>query len=72
MIGERIKELRTELCLSQAKVAKAIGYSQASVQDWEVGNKRPTSEAIIVLAQFFNVTADYLLGLSNDYSKVIK
>jgi len=66
MIGSRIKELRAEMELSQAKVAKAIGYSQASVQDWEVGDKRPTSDAIIALAKFFDVTSDYLLGLSDE------
>ena len=65
-INERIKELREAHKLTQAKLAKAIGYSQPTIADWEKGNMRPTADAIIALAIFFEVSADYLLGLENE------
>jgi transcriptional regulator with XRE-family HTH domain len=65
-IGERIKELRTERKLNQAELAKAIGYGQSIITEWELGRKRPISDAVIALADFFDVSADYLLGRRDD------
>lgn len=63
--AERLYELRTDAGLSQAKLAKAIGVSNASVCSWERGRKEPMAFAIIALAEFFDVTTDYLLGLED-------
>ena len=62
-IGERIKELRKEKGVSQMKLAKEIGYTQPAINDWEIGKRRPIIDAVIALAQFFDVSSDYLWGV---------
>ena len=61
-IAESIKELRVERGLSQAALAKAIGVSQKAIDYWERGVNEPKASYIILLSDFFDVTADYLLG----------
>lgn len=62
MIGARIKELREEERLSQYKLAKIIGVSQKAIDYWERGINEPKASYIIKLADYFGVSADYLLG----------
>ncbi len=62
MIGKIIKELRTEKGLSQQALGKEIGVSQKAIDYWERGVNEPKASYIILLADFFNVSADYLLG----------
>lgn len=64
-IGQRIKELREELGLSQMALSNATGISQSAIAIWELGKSEPTASAIITLSKFFNETADYLLGLTD-------
>ena len=63
---ERIKQLREEDGLSQAQLAKAVGISQSAIALWELGDRTPSADAIIKLAKFFDVSTDYLLGLSDN------
>lgn len=58
----RIKELREEAGISQQMLAKAIGVSQKAVDYWERGVNEPKASYIIKLADFFGVSADFLLG----------
>ena len=60
---ERLKELRIEKKLSQAQLAKETGLTQADIASLEVGKRVPRALAIIALANYFNVSSDYLLGL---------
>jgi len=62
MIGETIKELRKERDMSQEQLAKEIGVSQKAIDYWERGENEPKASYIIRLADFFDVSADYLLG----------
>lgn len=62
MVGIRIKELRTEYKISQQVLGKAIGVSQKAIDYWERGVNEPKASYIVLLADFFNVSADYLLG----------
>ncbi|RDU21925.1 helix-turn-helix domain-containing protein, partial [Anaerosacchariphilus polymeriproducens] len=62
---ERLKELRFEKNVSMAKVQKDTGISANMISFYERGVSEPTGEKIIKLAQYFRVTSDYLLGLSN-------
>lgn len=59
---ENIKCLRAEKNLSQAALAKAIGVSQKAVDYWERGVNEPKASYIVLLADFFGVSADFLLG----------
>ena len=63
---KRLKELRLERTLSQSQLAKAIGISQSAIAYWETAQRTPNAQAIIILARYFNVTTDYLLG-EQDY-----
>ena len=65
IICERIKELRIEKNISQMQLAKALNMSQSAVAKWELGKTEPTASAIILLAEFFDESADYLLGLED-------
>ncbi len=62
LCAERIKELRLEKGISQAALAKAIGVSQKAVDFWEKGENEPKASYILKLADFFDVSTDYLLG----------
>lgn len=62
---ERLKELRVEKGFSQRALAKATDLSQAAIVHWENNNRIPSAMAIIVLAHFFGVSSDYLLGLED-------
>ena len=61
-ISKRLKELRLEKNLSQMKLAKIIGVSDAIICKWEKGENEPKAGYIIKLADYFGVTRDYLLG----------
>ena len=64
--GERLKQLRTETSVGQNKLAEDLQISNASISYWETAKQEPTAEAIFKLAQYFNVSADYLLGITDD------
>ena len=62
MIGSIIKELRSEKGLSQQALGKVIGVSQKAIDYWERGINEPKASYIVLLADYFGVSADYLLG----------
>ena len=62
MISTIIKELRIEKKISQSVLAKEIGVSQKAIDYWERGVNEPKASYIVKLADFFDVSADYLLG----------
>ena len=64
-IGERIEHLRTEKRATQAELAASIGVKRETIHQWESGTRDLKTGAIIKLAQHFNVSADWLLGLSD-------
>ena len=45
------------------QLALKTGISQSAIAKWELGKTEPTASAIITLANFFNETTDYILGL---------
>lgn len=61
MIGDRIRDLRNQKRLSQTDLAKIINVSQQTVTKWETGKSEPSSSAINRLADYFDVSSDYLL-----------
>lgn len=61
----RIRSLREDRDLRQIDVAKATGIDQRSLSNYENGKTNPDSFAITKLANFFGVTCDYLLGVSD-------
>ena len=62
---ERIKALREDNDLNQTQLAKAIHSTQQTISNWEKGYSEPNIEMIKALCKFFDVSADYLLGITN-------
>ena len=61
-MNNRIKDLREDMDLRQVDLAQAVGIDQRTISNYETGKTNPDSEALIKLANFFNVTIDYLVG----------
>ena len=62
VFAKRLKDLRIEKNLSQHALALEIHYAQSVVCDWENGKTDPTASAIVAVADYFNVSCDFLLG----------
>ena len=60
-----LKELREEKKLSMSDLAKQIDSTHATISRWESGINDIKSEQLTILAKFFGVTTDYLLGLES-------
>lgn len=65
MIGERLKELRKERKLTQTELGNKINVTKVSISGYENGNRSPDTDTLQRLADYFDVTTDYLLGRSN-------
>ena len=64
-VAESLKRFRNEYGLSQKEVATKLGKPSSSYYRYEVGKYMPQADDIIKLATTYNVSADYLLGLSD-------
>lgn len=65
-IGKRIKELRSELGLSQAQLAEKIGVAQNTVAQYESGKSKISIDVLVNLAKVFEISTDYILCIKND------
>lgn len=63
--SERIRELRQEKGMKQREMADILGVKLRSYQNYEGGDRRPDYEGLVALADYFDVTTDYLLGRSD-------
>ena len=66
MFKDILRELRTECDLTHAELAQKIKFNKSSISLWESGKNEPTGKALIALAKAFDVSTDYLLGLTDD------
>ena len=64
MIGERIKDLREKLNMTQTALARRLGLSRSAVNAWEMGVSIPSVPYLLQLSELFRVSVDYLLGRS--------
>lgn len=62
---KRIKELRKNQGLTQKELAIKTEMSHATISNYERGFKNPNADNLIKLANFFNTSSDYLLGLTD-------
>ena len=60
----RLKELREKRRLNQEGLALKLSVSQSTISAYEIGERTPDLETLIAIANFFNVSLDYLVGLS--------
>lgn len=61
-----LKTLREKKGLTFRQLAKETGFSLAGVCRWEQGTQIPNIQTLVVFAKYFNVTTDYLVGLTNN------
>ena len=66
LFKERLKELRIEKGLTQTQLAKELRVNQRTISNWEVGERQPDLDPLEVIAKYFNVSYDYLLGLTDE------
>lgn len=66
VFATRLKELRTARGLTMDALAKEIHGTKAAIGNFENANKKPSLDALIALADYFDVSLDYLVGRSDD------
>lgn len=67
--GEKIRNLREDKDLNQTELGKVVGMSQRRISYIECGKYEPSIDDIIAFCRFFQVSADYLLGLPEHITK---
>ena len=63
---ENFKELRTESGIGQVELAKKLGVSKGIISLWENGKREPSMSSLILIAKFFNISLDELLGIDKN------
>ena len=62
--GENLKYLRKQRGITQQQIADTINTSRSCISNYESGNRQPDNETIKLLADYFDVSVDYLFGRS--------
>lgn len=62
LFGQRLNQLRKELGLNQKQLAEALQMNNRTLNHYETGLREPDFDMLIMFADFFNVSTDYLLG----------
>lgn len=66
MFSTKLKELMTENHITKSELIKAVGLTDGAINGWLIKGAQPTAENIIKIADYFQVSADYILGREND------
>ncbi|MBU5213257.1 helix-turn-helix domain-containing protein [Heyndrickxia oleronia] len=66
VLGDRIKLLRDKHNYSQKRVASALGISNVQLSRYESGDRKPDPEMITMIADYFGVSTDFLLGKTDN------
>ena len=65
IFSQRLRELRLDKCMSMKELAKELNTTDATISNWENGVNEPKISYLKAIAVYFEVSADYLLGLSD-------
>lgn len=68
LFGQRIYELRKQKQLNQKQLGEAVDLSHKAISTIESGTRGTTIDKLVLLARFFHVSTDYLLGITDDPS----
>lgn len=68
--NDRLKELRQERKLTQEEFSRLTGISRSAIGMYESGKREPNFKTLELIADFFNVDMDYLLGKSDTTTKI--
>lgn len=66
MDGARLKEIRKDHGDTQKTLGEKLGISTPAVSKWEQGETDPSLDCLVKICRMYNVSAHYLLGLTND------
>ena len=66
MMYKRIRDLREDNDLTQKQLAKVLNCSQQVYSNYELGQRDIPTDILIKLSRFYNVSVDYILGISNN------
>ena len=66
ILSERLNELKSSNNFLQKQIAEGAGVPLRTYQRYENGEREPSASIIVSLADFFNVSADYLLGRTDN------
>lgn len=66
VFSERLKELRQEKGIGQVELSERLNMSKGIISLWENGLREPTMSSLIALADYFDVSIDYLAGRKDD------
>ncbi len=67
MIPKRLQEIRKINDDTQPDLAAKLNVSTPTVQSWEQGKSSPSHDLLVRICRLYNVSSDYLLGLSDEY-----
>lgn len=72
VFGERLKDLRVKRNLTQDEFGLIFEppLAQSTVGTYERGVRQPSLENLVVISRYFNVTTDYLLGITDEYTTI--
>ena len=64
MLSKRIYELRMSFNWTQVQLAQKLGVTKQTVSNWENDNIQPSIDMLVKISKIFNMSTDYLLGLT--------
>lgn len=65
MFGKRLKTIRKEYKLTQLDLANLLNVARSTIGMYELGERNPDTETVVFLSNHFEVSSDWLLGLSD-------
>jgi len=69
LVSKRLAELRHSMNLTETELSAKIGFAQTTYSSYEIGKRRPTTMKLLAIAQFYNISVDYVVGRT-DISKI--
>lgn len=66
LVSKRLAELRHSKNLTESELSSKIGFAQTTYSFYEIGKRRPTTMKLLSIAQFYNVSVDYIVGRTNN------
>lgn len=70
-LGKRIRSARESAGFTQEFLAESVGVSRTAVARWEKGDIEPKLQNLICIAEFLNVSTDWLLGITGTENKTL-
>ena len=72
VFGERLKQLRINRNMTQEELGFIFepNLSQSTIGTYERGARQPSLENLVLISQYFNVTTDYLLGITDEFTTI--